>query len=422
MPLTDKDRQFLTHHYATYYKEEFKTNFYLTALEDREFAFDIWNPCYGRRPFERHIDFPREELLDNYLKDFVPRHFYTSAARYEMPGEPSMREKGWKDNRETNCDLIFDLDIDHIFTNCKKVHDKWVCKACGQIGRGPAPSSCPRIGCVSTSFKELTWECPKCMEVAKQQIIYLIEEFLTNDFGLNPNDSKEIFITFSGRRGYHVHVENERMRYLTSNARRELIDYISGLNINPEFLGLKMGAKQLPNKSDRGWRGRMTRLTLQYMREATEAELRQFFRRKRKEIPTIRENMINDLNSDNPTWNYSEVGKRTLYNIIQTAIAKYVPKLDKPVTTDTHRLIRTPGSLHGKTGFLVKRLSFKELESFNPYTDAQVFRGTVRVYIKEAPAFTLGGQDFGPYKDQATLLPLSAAIFLMSREMATISK
>jgi hypothetical protein len=43
---------------------------------------------------------------------------------------------------------------------------------------------------------------------------------------------------------------------------------------------------------------------------------------------------------------------------------------DAPVTTDVHRLIRLPGSLHGGTGLRVVPLTLGQLEPFDPFRDA----------------------------------------------------
>ncbi|MCI4321598.1 MAG: hypothetical protein L3K05_04750, partial [Thermoplasmata archaeon] len=43
---------------------------------------------------------------------------------------------------------------------------------------------------------------------------------------------------------------------------------------------------------------------------------------------------------------------------------------DAPVTTDIHRLIRLPGSLHGGTGFRVLPIAIDRLEEFDPFTVA----------------------------------------------------
>ena len=45
-------------------------------------------------------------------------------------------------------------------------------------------------------------------------------------------------------------------------------------------------------------------------------------------------------------------------------------EIDEPVTTDVHRLIRFPGSLHGKTGLAVTRIELHDLEKFNPLDSA----------------------------------------------------
>ena len=46
---------------------------------------------------------------------------------------------------------------------------------------------------------------------------------------------------------------------------------------------------------------------------------------------------------------------------------------DEPVTSDTKRLIRTPGSLHGKSGLRVVKLTRDELTDFDPLRDAVAF-------------------------------------------------
>jgi DNA primase small subunit len=421
MPLTEKDAKFLSYHYNAYYQGAFKSNLYLTDFESREFALERWVFAGAGPGFVRHLGFSSPERLIRILSEDIPRHLYASAAHYQFPSEPSMQEKLWKDEERVNCDLIFDIDIDHIFTECKLEHDKWVCTACGATGRGPAPRICPNIRCSSVAFKEFKWECPICLEIAKEQISYLVENYLGTDFGINIRNPKELFITFSGRRGYHVHVEEKTARRLESSARREIVDYITGTGLDLYAFGINSRAIQKPRKTDPGWRGRITCLTIQYLQTATDNDLRKIIRRA-PDLDTLRKIMIRDLNSENPTWRYEGVGTRTVHQIIYAAVKRYTPKIDEPVTVDIHRLIRLPGSLHGKTGFLVKKLSFDELQAFDPFSQAQVFEGEVRVFVYEAPKFWLQGVEYGPYKDQSILLPLNVAIYLLSREVATISK
>ena len=51
---------------------------------------------------------------------------------------------------------------------------------------------------------------------------------LENDFGFS---SGELHVFFSGHRGYHVHVENEAVRSLDAMARKEIVDYVTGLGL-----------------------------------------------------------------------------------------------------------------------------------------------------------------------------------------------
>ena len=45
-------------------------------------------------------------------------------------------------------------------------------------------------------------------------------------------------------------------------------------------------------------------------------------------------------------------------------------EIDEPVTTDIHRLIRMPHSLHGKTGLAVVPIKLGEFQEFDPLKDA----------------------------------------------------
>ena len=51
---------------------------------------------------------------------------------------------------------------------------------------------------------------------------------LENDFGFSAD---ELHVFFSGHRGYHVHVEDEAVRSLDAMARKEIVDYVTGLGL-----------------------------------------------------------------------------------------------------------------------------------------------------------------------------------------------
>ncbi|HLY77354.1 MAG TPA: hypothetical protein VKT21_05670, partial [Thermoplasmata archaeon] len=72
-----------------------------------------------------------------------------------------------------------------------------------------------------------------------------------------------------------------------------------------------------------------------------------------------------------------------LAQILDQARIQVQGETDAPVTTDIHRLIRLPGSLHGGTGFRVLPLTREELDRFEPFRDAIVaFEGSAPVELE----------------------------------------
>ena len=135
----------------------------------------------------RHVGFSgRDELVD-YIRNLVPQHTYYSTAYYEKPDAGTMADKGW-----CGADLIFDLDADHIV-------------------RGPYDQMLARV---------------------KEEVQKLLA-MLTDEFGMDP---KTIELVFSGGRGYHVHVKDLAFRGWGSAERRELIDYVCGIGIDPAVM------------------------------------------------------------------------------------------------------------------------------------------------------------------------------------------
>jgi DNA primase small subunit len=91
---------------------------------------------------------------------------------------------------------------------------------------------------------------------------------------------------------------------------------------------------------------------------------------------------------------------------------------DEPVTADIKRLIRLPGSLHGKTGLRVTPVAVDALKDFDPLRDAVAFdERPARVVVSKPEKVTLGGVEYdcapGPQE-----LPLRYALFLTLRRRA----
>lgn len=348
--------------FQVYYRKHLApTDIQVSSLPSREFAFSY----FGEEGMHRHISFGSLEELVEHLRASVPRHAYYSSAYYREPGARNMDEKGW-----LGADLIFDIDVDHVETPCKELHDSWVCKSCGAAGKGSV-AVCPRCG--SELIKRHTWVCENCINVARDEALRLVE-FLQMDFGLSPD---EIFVTFSGHRGFHVHVEATDAKLLSQDSRREIVDYIRGLGLDARVILTKVtgGFKLRYGAPALGWYGRIARWALV------------------------------KAGNDDPVLSLSE-----WHSILGEAVAREAVAIDENVTIDVKRLIRLPNSLHGKTGLKAAVFSVHELENADVLERAKVFtKGEVVVELEEGPQRVLDVELTG----KKLVLPTYAALYLL---------
>jgi len=262
-----------------------------------------------------------------------------------------MEKKGWK-----GADLIFDIDADHL----------------------------PR----------------KSLKAAKLEVFKLIK-ILTDDFGISEDD---IEVAFSGHRGYHVHVYDERFRDLGSAERREIVDYLTLNSLkNPESKQWKRIAKCIAKYIENAIRDSRIEKILEKYDES----------RRQRIISILKANLRNITKGD-----LSSIPKDILeraFNLCSSRLAVYI---DPPVTADVKRLIRLPNSLHGKTGLRVTIVPLDRLEEFDPLRDAVVFgEERVKVRILKRIKLRMMGEEFKlqPGKDK---IPEYLAIFLICRGVA----
>lgn len=358
-------------------------------------------PRFGRREWgfmflakhfvARHIAFREKEELKRYLASQAPAHAYYSTAYYENAAAPTMHEKGW-----LGADLIFDLDADHV------------------------------LGAQGKPFHEM-------LALVKEETQWLIDEFLERDFGFS---EKEMRIVFSGGRGYHVHVTSPEVLELGSPERRDIVDYVTATGLVPEafvhergydvdaFRGKAKKTVVMPAPDAPGWGGRLARVVLRKVGELRSmpeeqalAALREVKgvgeKRARDTLDAIRKSQA--AHGANP----APVLPRALFDAWKKAAAvEAAGEADEPVTSDIKRLIRLPGSIHGKTGLRVTILRRDELEGFDPLRDAVPWsEEPVRVKVGQPDAFTIRGQEFRVAPGEREL-PLYAAMFLMLRRKA----
>lgn len=350
------------------------------SLGQREWGFVLFNPGSTDMRMHRHVGFSGREELFEYIRNLVPQHTYYSTAYYEKPDAGTMADKGW-----CGADLIFDLDADHIV-------------------RGPYDQMLARV-------KEET-----------EKLIGM----LTEEFGM---DKKSIALVFSGGRGYHIHVRDIAFRSWGSAERRELIDYVCGIGIDPAAM---LTGKTVPSP---GWQQRYREALLEYLRwigglpeeeaiahltaiEGIGKESAALFLKKCDEVIREIERHPTSMILKNRVLGIivgqqeSEFKKRLLS---RAALA------DEPVTTDTKRLIRMPTSLHGGSGMRVQSLELRDLHDFDPLTDAVVF-GTRDVKVDQKFPLTMPmlGSTYELQKGINTV-PEAVAVFLCCRGMAEIA-
>jgi DNA primase small subunit len=408
------ETRFLERQFRRYYTENASKIKPPRALPQREFGFTIPD----KTGMIRHLGFKTPDELHEFLWNNAPMNSYYSSALYREPEAPDMPLKGW-----IGADLAFDIDADHIDTPCKAKHDSWLCTDCREKGTGIKPDRCPK--CNSHKLEEQTWLCEECLGKAKSEAMRLIHEFLRDELGFT---IEEMEIRFSGHRGYHVLIGNERAIRLEQGARREITDYMRGVGAVPEGASFRRPkvSWEGPELNEHGWQGRIARGIVELLKEH-ETDLGsvislgkpdlKFLTSKRKEI-------LSDLEKSPPIWDWlSELTKNGRSFLVEAAADREASEIDPLVTQDVHRLMRLPGSLHAKTGFIVKPLSVGELEKFDPWRDAVAFKaGDLSVHVRDLPATKIGDEQIGPLHEENLTVPFAVGVYLIAKKRAVFNE
>jgi len=332
-------------------------------------------PSFGQREFGfgsdkkidyRHISFKNERDFQNYFISNAPLYASFSAGYYEFPDGRPMPKKGL-----IGADLIFEFD-----------------------------QECPH----GTLF------CPDCLEKTKQDTFHLIEEFLCRDFGVS---RKDIYINFSGSRGYHVHVRNKDVQRLDGRARREIADYLQARNFDVRLL---KGA----SASSKGWKGRAARTVRafvenpEYKRYGVSAQFAKKVTERKDEIL---------LNIDRGNYDVLKGADSRWESVIDSQVVHMNADIDQSVTLDMARLIRVPTTLHGGSSLLAAHAN--DLERFNPLKDTIAFHNyPVKVKVlKDVLQFVLNETTFGPFKaGEEASVPEYAAMGMLCKQAADMIK
>lgn len=387
-----KSMEFLKSTFQTYYESK------KIELPDRfgrrEFAFLL----FGGKGMVRHLGFEKREMIWNFLSERGPQHAYYSSAYYQHPDAAKMPDKIWM-----GAELIFDLDSDHL-PNAEK------------------------MGYVESLVE------------VKKEFIKLIHEFLLGDFGF---EEKHLELYFSGGRGYHCHVKDPAILDLDSNERREIVDYITGRDLQDTLIFHEQatsrknyggysfaGGKSLkmPTPDQDGWKGRISRGIIDLVNEIKKSENPEKKLEEYGVSPHDAERLVQELSEErmrrikDGLLDQSKTIRKFFLNsaLRKTAVSLSAGETDEPVTCDVKRLIRLPSSLHGKTGFKVVKIEVDDLKDFNPLQDAVVLPDDpVQIFVQKEVSIDMMNQHYH-LEEGAQEIPTYLAVFLIGRKGATL--
>ncbi|MGQ9781672.1 MAG: DNA primase small subunit domain-containing protein [Nitrososphaeria archaeon] len=385
--MTEKDI-FLKKIFKKYYYNNITKLSPPKRLSEREIGYLTFSP----EKMIRHLNIQNEGELKALILHEAPKAVYYSSAYYEDPSAP-INARIWK-----GADLIFDIDLDHLPNKEGLMEKFYICNNCKHYFSDSDAKTCPE--CSSQKIEEIKMATTEGLTYCKQEVIKLID-VLSKDFGVS---RKDLNIYFSGKRGYHLTLEESQYESADQTFRLELSDYLllNGFRIQrifDEHLSLDQQVSLFPSPWDKGSVGRFSKKFCEEVLDLSVANLEEDFFRNR-----LMEYISKTTNTDIST---------KLESIRQDLSIK----IDVAVTTDIHRIFRMPDTLHGGTGFVKKKIM--EIDSFLPLVHAVVLSDEpTKIYVYYVPKFELKGQQFGPYKKQEVTVPEAVAVFLVAMNVA----
>lgn len=378
--MKEKTRKYLSGRFKDYYrtnKIELPPNY-----KKREWGYIPWSDT----PMVRHISYFEMggQGLKTYFSQEAPHSIFFSCSRYEHPGRKNMDDKNW-----IGADLVFDID---------------------------APE-------IPNTDEDDSMEVK--LNKAKKEAIKLID-FIKNDL-----EYEEYKITFSGGKGFHVHVRDDEVQELGSSQRDEITEYL-----NPKEISLEDLLKKEPSRNYLrvphpcyGWSKRFYEKYLdriKKLRKFEEEELEKYlksFENKYSLEESKRElekktTIIGEINRDSFLYEES-------WRILSKMVKNKAVWIDQPVTRDVKRLIRLPNSLHGKSGLKTTVIPEEELSDFKPLTDSvpEKFRKTekkLELEIMKDSMVNIDGIEQEVKEGENRRFPEHIAIHLMCRGIAEL--
>ena len=360
----DSNARFLLKAFRKYYRAN--TPILPDRFTRREFGFMFFDRTY----VQRHMSFGSPQELHRFMLGQVPSHSYYSTSYYRKPDAPTMDEKEWM-----GAELIFDLDADHL------------------------------EGAAQMTYAEMLLQI-------RSEMINLVDSFL----------------------GTHE--------------RRELVDYITGTGLNIDWVfpynrvatskvvtgtGVRTNVAKdrlIPPADAGGWKLRMRNGLMDVVNDFCDSEVKAI----KREYPSIKGSgnatilkAQEELNKSrgvlfqkNTMAMLSKSTQDILVKVMKEDVAyRLSGEVDEPVTADIKRLIRLPGSVHGKSGLRVTPITRSELTDFDPLQMAvpeEYSDDPVKITMRRPADLDMKGERFS--LEGETEVPEFAAVFLIGRKMA----
>jgi DNA primase small subunit len=315
-------------------KDYYSTRFQVETLaevisfddfQNREFGFVSLN---GK--FFRNLAFTDLKELKDFLIDRCPTDAYIGA----VYNEPPSRQNPIHTLEWVGHELVFDIDL----TDYDAVR-KYICDCTGAA--------------------EVCIRCWQLVNVA----ISIIDETLRFDFGFN-----DIIWLFSGRRGVHGWVRDPVGFNLSRDQRQSIIDYLTVIHGEDETARVQ-DRNQLKFDFRRRLESTVFKYYLKNVRRKDLVELgfsgsaaTDSIRQLKHQEGIVDENLARRLNK--------QLARIKKYDEI---LRRWVPRIDHKVSIDLRRLLRMPGSIHGKTGKIAQIFDLSSIFEFNPEIQPSIF-------------------------------------------------
>ena len=220
--------------------------------------------------------------------------------------------------------------------------------------------------------------CSDCWVFVKIAV-QIIDVTLRNDFGF-----KKLLWVYSGRRGVHCWVGDEAARKLNNQARGAIADYLSLVGGNDQQ-SKKVSIGGTPHPSIK----RSIQIITRYFEElmVCSQDFLSTPEKRQKVLGMLPPNTIQEELSE--SWTKAGSDTKALWNILKDSWLKYVkgrkfvsencalyeivlqlcyPRLDVNVTKSLNHLLKSPFSIHPKTGRVCVPFLATEVDTFDPFT------------------------------------------------------